>query len=239
MNKVRTEFGDFSMEHIGEFSYFYLSHEDKKLLLGWVRSNIDEDREEDAPLTKQKIFDRFVILYVMILRVEIKLELFGKLPLNNPFKDAVLRMQIEKTGQTFEVRKFVEDYNKMYAWRSYPESAELYEIESYLDNYDFVLRCPYGRYVFQESGDNKNFSIERFRNDETSVLSDIYIPYDSVGIYTKKLAAMLQGLDTISNDIHDIVNQKKLEMIKRIAEVVKYIFGYDKLRNALRNRAVS
>lgn len=234
MKVNKTEFGDFTVTQDGEYSDLFLSYEDKSLHLGWVKLPLTVDGD----ITKERIFDRFIQLFIMIMRAEVKLAMFKQLPLNNSFKDAVLRMQIENTGQTFEVRKFVDDYDKVYSWRDFEAIADLYEIESFRLTNDFVFRCPYGRYSLTSTSP-KDFNIVRFREDVDYHLSDIYIPYFKETDDTKKMAAMLQGIDNVSNDINDLLHLKKYEMIKRIAEVIKYIFGYDKLRRAMRNRATA
>lgn len=241
MRVVHTEFGRFETIEDEVQTELYLKHEDKEFLIGWVKfqstgGEIDASHNDDA-ITTNKIIDQFIQSYIEILRAEVKLAMFGQLPIGNKFKDAVLRMQIELTGQTYEIRPFVKEYNKMFAWHDYPETADLWSIEEYRDTHDIVFRCSYGVYLF-ENFDQKNSTLVKITEKE-KVVADIYIPYNTENEGVMILAAKLQAIDAMVVDILDQIQAKKNEMIKHVSESIKYMFGFDKLRSAMRNRALS
>ena len=232
--KVKTEFGDFEIIYNGDYADLFLSNSANSFHIGWLRY-VDTS---DSITTKEKALDRFIQLYIQILRFETKLAIFGQIPTGNKFKDAVLRMQIEEAGQTFDIRKYIGDSKKTFAWFDYPLRADVFDIETLRDSELFVLRCPYGLYLMR-SDDHKSYHILKRTEDNEKILSDLYIPYNDETNESLELAAVLQGIDTISNDINDIIRQKRNEMLKRLAETIKYMYGYDKLRVALRNRALA
>lgn len=231
MQVRHTEFGDFEIEETSGYRDLFIRKDTTSIHLGYIRSDwYDPDTNMVITYAINKVIDA----YLIALRFESKVGMFGNIPLNNPFKDAVLRMQIEQMGQTLEVRKFIEEYDSTHSWIVYPREAEFYDVNQLRQTHDFVFSTPYGRYSVIQTG-TYTHRMERLREGSTSVMADIGTPYAEIQLDLVN-GSFLHAAETIYTDTQDTINKKTIEVGKRTAEAIKYLFGYDKLRRALRNR---
>lgn len=232
MKTITSEFGSFRLEEELDVYYLYLD----TIKIGYFKSTATDPESEKI---RYDVAVRVVNAYLSIMRFESKLGMFVSIPLNNAFKDAYLRMQIESLGQTLEVRKFIEDYDSAHEWIVYPKTAEFYQLEEHFDTCDVAFITPYGRYEIYKIS-TEQYQILRTREGSTSILADINIPYSIRGYLEFDLThtALVQMANTILSDSSDTMNRKSIEIGKRTSEAIKYMFNYDKLRRALRNRGI-
>lgn len=231
--KQKSEFGTFISRVDGEYHILSIQSVQKNIDIGWIRS-IENDKQTLDNV--RLVFSRFIEAYLLILRTESKLAMFLNLPLNNEFKDAVLRNEIESQGQTLEVRKFIEEYDSVNRWITYPERAEFYILDDLIGQTNFAFITPYGRYHLAQNSISE-YQIFRFREGALADIVEIKIPYN---LLEKDLeqTAWLQAIDSLYIEAYDVCNRKIKELGKRSSETIKYIFGYDKLRLSLRNRGI-
>lgn len=232
MKKLTSEFGSFQLLKEGDTHYLLLDD----IRIGYFVS-VDEDPESEK--IRYEVALKVIQSYLSIMRFESKLGMFVSIPLNNAFKDAYLRMQIEDLGQTLEVRKFIEEYDANHDWIVYPRTAEFYNLEANISTCNVCFITPYGRYEFYRITDEQ-YQVTRTREGSTSVLADITVPYSSRGymVFDLNHTAMLHMAHIIESDTNDTQHRKSIEVGKRTSEAIKYMFNYDKLRRALRNRGI-
>lgn len=230
----KSEFGIFELREEAPFFNLYLYSTEKEIQVGFIRTLLGS-YDNDILITE--LMSKFVETYLKVLRAEAKFQKFIDIPLSNEFKDAFLRMRIEDSGQTLEVRKFIDDYDSNHNWITYAEYAENFNLLELMDTHDFGFITPYSRYHYVRLGD-KLGQLHKIKASADSLLADVNVPYTETP--DNILGAMYRhSMKIIDIDTEDMINRKFVEISKRTAEAIKYMFGMDKLRRAVRNRGLS
>lgn len=235
MIEIETEFGLLSVETIDSKNFISISKKDRsdQRLIGWIDAGSITANSYAALL---HCISKLSNIFLEIMRYEAKLHLFLSIPLTNPFRDALLRMQIENTGQTLAVRKYIEEYNQSYTWTTYPKHGEQFEIEDSRNSDPIALMTPYGEFYLNQI-DDYSFEVIKVTDNTEKILGLIRVPYEELPSDIM-IAAFVQMLDIIYADTMDIIWKKTHETSKRTAEAIKYMFNYDKLRRALRKKGI-
>ena len=235
MIEIETEFGLLSVETIDSKNFISISKNDRsdQKLIGWIDVGSMNSNSYTALL---HCISKLNNIFLEIMRYEAKLHLFLSIPLSNPFRDAVLRMQIENTGQTLAVRKYIEEYNQSHVWTTYPKHGEQFEIDESRNSDPIALMTPYGEFYLNQI-DAYSFEVIKVTDNTEKVLGLIRVPYEELPSDIL-ISAFTQMLDVIHTDAMDIIWKKTHETSKRTAEAIKYMFNYDKLRRALRKKGI-
>ena len=233
MVTLDTEFGTVYSVQNGNYVDVFVKHESNEIHLGWIK---DEWGTADSTATVTYCVNRYIEIFLTILRHETKSGFFNDIPLDNPFRDAVLRLQIENSGQTLDIRNFIQDYNQEYNWITYAKNAEYYDLSEFRNSAQFIFCTPYGRYNLIQI-DPHSFNLIRTKEGTDSILALIRVPYNEnqLNIF---LAACQQAVEIIMGDTQDTLLRKLKEISKRTAEAIKYMFNYDKLRQSIRKKSI-
>lgn len=231
-----TEFGQFIVTiNYSQYDLYLsdpLSVEPNQLHIAFIKDTINNTESRTLTLF---MLSRFVNIYLDILRFEAKIQKFINIPTSNPFKDAYLRMMLEKTGQTLNLRNFEESDDLHYTWKTYPPIAEAYTLNNLSINNDCGFLTPYGRYLKTYDG---LYHLSRLREGTENIIADIIIPNRGQTISEEQFSVNRVILSTIDTDVQDYMNEKFIEVGKRTAEALRYMFGYDKLRRSMRKRGI-
>lgn len=231
----KTEFGTFQVKLEGQYCNLYLIDDITEIKIGYIKNY--SLAVPDGYLVIKELMFRFMEIYLEILRTEAKYQRFINIPTENKFKDAFLRMRIEDNGQTYEVRKFIEEYNKLHTWITYPEYSQFFDLDAMLLESDFCFITPYSRYHIERT-EERRAVLHKIKSDADSILCELYVPYDDP--YDDISGTLYRhSMRIIATDTFDIMNSKFIEISKKVAESIKYMFGVDKLRMALRKRGLS
>lgn len=216
------------------YSIFLKSYDNAKSVK--VGQIIAPSNDHNSASTMHVCLSKYGDVLLKILRFESKHDMFLSIPTSNPFSDAMLRVQIESTGQTLAVREFIDnDDIETFTWTTYPKECEQFNIDAYLSN-SLVVLTPYGLYRVQQI-DTQSANVLKIVNNTEKVLGLVQIPYAEDSILITN-AIHMQALEVILTDTNDIVWKKTLESTKRTDESIKYMFNYDKLRRAMRSKGV-
>ena len=234
MIELNSEFGKLLVTTTGFVnSISFISYDTlTNIDLGWIIMPMVDHNSAEAMLV---CLSKYADVITSVMRYESKLGLYIGIPVSNPFRDAVLRMQIENTGQTLAVRDYVEGYDTTYQWTTYPKEGETFQLGVYSTN-QIVLSTPYGVYTLNQI-DTYSYEVIKRSDNTEKTLGLIRVPYNEI-LMERNLAAYIQMLDIMMADTMDTVWKKTYETTKRTAESVKYMFNYDKLRRALRKKGI-
>jgi len=235
MIQFNTEFGLFKVTTSGLVNTITLESYDGLTVidLGWIHMAMVDANTAAA---MQVCLSKYANVLLAVLRYEAKVGLFQGIPLSNAFRDALLRMQIENTGQTFAVRKYVEEYDSTYQWVTYPKECETFHIGPQYTLDKILLLTPYGAYKINQI-DVYSYQVIKVKDNTEKILGLIRVPYNQIDMELD-IAAYIQMLDIMMADTMDTIWIKTHETTKRTAESIKYMFNYDKLRRALRKKGV-
>jgi hypothetical protein len=235
MIEFNTEFGRFKVTTVGVINVItFEAYDDPTVIdLGWIHMPMLDSNSESAMYV---CLSKYANVLMTLMRYEAKCGLFLSIPLTNPFRDALLRMQIENTGQTLAVRNYIEAYNSTHTWTTYPKECETFVLDDAYVLDKIVLLTPYGAYKINQI-DTYSYEVIQVKDNTEKVLGLIRVPYNEIDMELD-LAAYIQMIDIMMADTMDTIWKKTHETTKRTAEAIKYMFNYDKLRRALRKKGI-
>lgn len=216
---IHTEFGAYSIEYLTNKYVLSLSND----LVDIVVAEFVSPENNDAIY----LMNALVPIYSSILRLEAKCNLFVNVPLSNPFKDAVLVSQLEDSKETLAIRKILKDLPDDLPIVEYPPQCEYYDISNVSS--EFKFRTPYGIFYLSDSAlylETKKICEFSYAphtpNQEDSIATSVYL-----------------SIETINRTVQSLNRKKLLDVSNKFGISTKYVFGYDRLRRAVRLRGMS